>query len=206
VIEAKLLVYLLVMINPFAQLLYLWDLLQRMRRKDFASAYWRASLLSLGVFLLFATTGDFLFVRVFQVRLDAFRIFGGLVMLLVAYRSLREGAGSNLLTDGKSRELAPQLALPFLVGPGTIWVSIRLGQELPPLFLILGMLGVLFLNFAFVVTIHRFVSKLEGYRETLAGQYLNLLMRTNALFVGAIAVEMILSGVEGAYKTRGFMP
>jgi small neutral amino acid transporter SnatA (MarC family) len=140
------------------------------------------------------------------VRLDAFRIFGGLVILLVAYRSLREGAGTGLLVEGKPKDLAPQISLPFMVGPGTIWVSIRMGRDLGPLLGLSGLAAVLLLNLAFVTTMHRFITHLAVYQETLAGQYLNILMRTNALFVGAIAVEMILSGIEGAFKTRSFLP
>lgn len=202
----ELLVYMLVMINPFSQVLYLWDLLQRLERREFASTYGRASLLSLGVFVFFALTGDFLFQEVFQVRLDAFRIFGGLVILLVAYRSLREGAGSSLLIEGKAKDLAPQISLPFIVGPGTIWVSVRIGREMGPLLGPGSLAAVLMVNFVFVVMMHRFISHLEAYQETLVGQYFNLLMRTNALFIGAIAVEMVLSGIEGAFKTRSFLP
>jgi small neutral amino acid transporter SnatA (MarC family) len=35
-------------------------------------------------------------------------------------------------------------------------------------------------------------------RGSLLGAYFTILMRTSALFIGAIGIEMILSGLEGA--------
>ena len=202
----KLLVYMLVMVNPFSQVLYVWELTKELSWVEFASMYSRASLLSFGVFVLFAITGEFVFVRIFQVRLDAFRIFGGLIILVVAFRYFTEGSGSNLLFRGKAVDLAPDISLPFMVGPGTIWVSILIGKNLYLPLALAGIAAIMALNFVFVVVVKYFISELEGYRETLVGKYFAILMRTNALFVGAIAVEMILTGIEGAFRVHSSLP
>ena len=47
----ELLLYMLVMINPFSQVLYVWELMKQMSRGEFAATYGRASLLSFGVCL-----------------------------------------------------------------------------------------------------------------------------------------------------------
>lgn len=202
----KLLIYMLIMVNPFSQVLYVWELMREMSFKEFVSVYWRATALSLGVFVLFALLGEWLFESVFQVRLEAFRIFGGLLILAVAYRYFTAGAGSNMLFRGKAEDLAPDISLPFMVGPGTLWVSILIGKSLPVL-LGLGIIAAVIVgNFLFVIFIQRLVSDLEGYRETMVGKYFSVLMRTNALFVGAIAVEMIITGIEGAFESRALLP
>ncbi len=194
------------MINPYSQVLFVWELMRQIEYREFAATYWRASLLSFGVYLFFAVTGEFLFERIFQVRLDAFRIFGGLLILMIAFRYFSEGAGSNLLFRGKAEDLAPHISLPFMVGPGTIWVSIQIGQNLSLVLGIVGIALILLLNLCFVLLIHRFIFKLEGYKETLLGKYIGILMRVNALFVGAIAVEMILTGIEGIMEHRALLP
>jgi small neutral amino acid transporter SnatA (MarC family) len=89
-----------------------------------------------------------------------------------------------------------------MVGPATIWVSILTGRSLPVPFDVLQIAAVMALNFVIVCLAHRVVSHLETKRETLAGAYFTILMRTNALFIGAIGIEMILAGIEGV--TGGF--
>ncbi len=202
----KLFLYLLVMVNPFSQVLYVWELMKQMTFNEFASTYWRAGLLSFGVFVFFALTGEFLFEEIFQVRLDAMRIFGGLVILLISFRYFTDGSGSNLLFRGKAEDLSPHISLPFQVGPGTIWVSILIGQSQTVPFALLTLASVVFLNFCLVVIVHYFVQDLERYRETMISKYFGILMRTNALFVGAIAVEMILTGIQGTLESRAILP
>ncbi len=193
----RLFLYMLVMLNPFSQVLYVRDLMKEMSWRSFFVLYWRASILSFGVFLLFAVTGDFLFVQIFQVRLDSFRIFGGLIILLMAFRYFSEGAGGNLMFRSDPEELPSIISLPFMVGPGTIWVSILIGNGLPAIIGVAGIAVVLLVNLLIVTGVHFFIAELEGHSRGLVGKYFGILMRTNALFVGAIAVEMVLTGIEG---------
>lgn len=193
----RLAAYFLVILNPFSQVLFLWDLMRSMPGREFASVYGRASLLSLGVYALFALTGDFLFADVFQVRIDAFRIFGGLIVFIISVRYFTQGGGSAQFFRGQAADIATGISIPFMVGPATIWVSILIGRTLPAPIDVLLIALVLLVNFGFVVLIQRFVSKLEGERDSLLGAYFAILMRTNALFIGAIGIEMILAGLEG---------
>lgn len=187
--------YLLVLINPFAQVLYMWEVMQAMTWRQFNGTYFRASVLSFGVFAFFALTGDFLFTQVFHVQMDAFEIFGGLIILLIALRYFTDGAGANLLFRGDASDLAPSISLPYMVGPGTIWVSVVIGREANPLLALGGIAAVMLANFLLLAGAHRLVAELEGRKETMAGKYFAILMRTNALFVGAVSVEMIVSGI-----------
>jgi len=203
VTDLKLATYLLVLINPFSQVLYMWDLMKELSWREFASVYARATLLSFGVFAFFSLTGDLLLVHVFQVRTDALRVFGGLIMLMIALRFFTHGAGSSMLNRDAAHELAPNIALPFMVGPGTIWVSIMLGRSLPAGFDLVHIAVVLVVNLAFVASFHRVIAHLESAKETLVGSYFHILMRTNGLFIGAIGVEMILSGLVGVGAVPG---
>lgn len=187
-----------VLLNPFSQILYFAELMSSMKLREFSAVYFRASLLSLGIYILFAWTGDFAFREVFQIRADAFQIFGGLIMLVLAYRYITEGSGSNVLFKGRPEDLALKMSLPFMVGPGTIWVSILIGRNLPMLHSAGVLTGVLAANFAGMVLAQSVYTNLERHRETMVGKYVAILMRTNALFIGAIGTEMILAGLESS--------
>lgn len=194
----RLAAYFFVILNPFSQTLFLWDLMKSRRSREFAAIYGRASLLSLGVYALFAVTGEFLFVSVFQVRLDAFRIFGGLIVFLVSVRYFTHGSGSAQFFRGEATELATSISIPFMVGPATIWTSILIGRLLPTPLDVAVIAAVLGLNFAIVVAAQRLVARMDQARDNLLGAYFTILMRTSALFIGAIGIEMILAGIQGA--------
>lgn len=189
--------YFLVILNPFSQILFLGDLVSSMTWRHFAVVYARASLLSFGVYSLFALTGDFLFIDVFRVSIEAFRIFGGVIVLIIALRYFTEGYGSNQFFQGKVTDVASSISIPFMVGPATIWVSMLIGRNLPAFNAVIEISAVLFINYLGVIIAHRFLSRLDSLRDSLAGAYLTILMRTNALFIGAIGVEMILTGIGG---------
>jgi multiple antibiotic resistance protein len=194
----RLAAYFFVILNPFSQTLFLWELMKSRTSKEFVGIYGRASLLSLGVYALFAVTGEYLFVTVFQVRIDAFRIFGGLIVFIVSVRYFTHGGGSAQFFQGDATELATSISIPFMVGPATIWTSILIGRTLATPFDIAVIAGVLTLNFAIVALTQRVVARMGEKRGTLLGAYFTILMRTSALFIGAIGIEMILSGLEGA--------
>lgn len=189
----------LVIINPFAQVLYLSQLMNDLSFLDFARVHLRASILSFAVFLLFALFGEILLHHVFQVELASLQIFGGIIMLFIAHRYIAEGPGSNLLFRGDITELAPQISLPYMVGPGTIWVAIILGQAYPS-YVAAGLIaGVVVLNFLFVILVCLAFERVTGRKETRLGKYFAILMRTNALFIGAIAMEMVVSGLKASF-------
>jgi multiple antibiotic resistance protein len=195
--DLRLAAYFFVILNPFSQVLFLWDLMKSMNAREFAAVYARASLLSFGVYALFALTGDMLFSEVFQVRIDAFRIFGGLIVFIISLRYFTQGGGSAQFFRGEATELATSISIPFMVGPATIWVSMEIGRQLAAPIDVLLIGAVLAVNFLIVVAAQRLLSHMESNKESLLGAYFTILMRTNALFIGAIGIEMILAGLAG---------
>jgi multiple antibiotic resistance protein len=195
--DLRLAAYFFVILNPFSQVLFLWGLMTSMSWREFAGIYARASLLSFGVYALFALTGDMLFREVFQVRVDAFRIFGGLIVFMISLRYFTQGGGSAQFFQGKATEVATSISIPFMVGPATIWVSMEIGRTLAAPMDVLLIGAVLAVNFVIVTVAQRFLSRMNSNKESLVGAYFTILMRTNALFIGAIGIEMILAGLAG---------
>lgn len=195
--DLRLAAYFFVILNPFSQVLFLWGLMTSMSWREFAGIYARASLLSFGVYALFALTGEMLFRQVFQVRVDAFRIFGGLIVFIISLRYFTQGGGSAQFFQGKATELATSISIPFMVGPATIWVSMEIGRTLAAPMDVLLIGAVLAVNFVIVTVAQHFLSRMNSNKESLVGAYFTILMRTNALFIGAIGIEMILAGLAG---------
>jgi len=195
--DLRLAAYFFVILNPFSQVLFLWGLMTSMSWREFAGIYARASLLSFGVYALFALTGDMLFREVFQVRVDAFRIFGGLIVFIISLRYFTQGGGSAQFFQGKATELATSISIPFMVGPATIWVSMEIGRTLAAPMDVLLIGAVLTVNFVIMTVAQLFLSRMKRNTESLVGAYFTILMRTNALFIGAIGIEMILAGLAG---------
>lgn len=185
----------LIILNPFSQVLYLRELFSRLSFTEFFDTHFRASTMSFTILAVFAIAGQPILEHVFQVSLGSLRVFGGLVNLYVAYRFITVGEGSTLLFRGDIKDLAPQITLPYMIGPGVLWVAILMGRVNGPL-LAAGMIaGVLSINMGVVLAAYRLFGAAPEEQETRFAKYMAVLMRTMALFIGAIGVEMIFGGV-----------
>ncbi|MCB1049905.1 MAG: MarC family protein [Acidobacteria bacterium] len=188
---------LFVLLNPFLMSIYLLDLLKRLEPGQFFKVLMRAGLIAGTVFILFAWSGDLIFQRIIQARFSAFLIFGGLIFLLIALRFVFQGSGAVSEFRGPVQHLAGAVAMPFMIGPGTISASIFSGTLLPPLqaglAIALAMLAAVLSLFIFKL-IH---DHLHRSNASLLERYIDIIGRISALLIGTIAVEMIFRGLEG---------
>jgi small neutral amino acid transporter SnatA (MarC family) len=195
---------LFVLVNPFLLSIYLLDLIRRLDRKTFRSVLIRGSLIATGVFVVFSWMGDRVFSDVLHVRFAAFLIFGGIVFLLIALRFVFHGPESISEIRGDPAHLAGSVAMPFLIGPGTVSASIIVGARLPmvqaAVAIVVAMAAAIGSLLAFKI-VHDWVS---ARRVDLVERYVEVVGRLVALLIGSIAVEMILMGVEKWWES--FVP
>ena len=197
----KLFLLMLILLNPFSQALYLRELFDRLNFRTFLGVHFKASLYSFIIFVVFALFGEPLLDQVFQVRLGSLRVFGGLINIYVSYRFITVGEGSTVLFRGNISDLSPNITLPYMVGPGMLWVSILMGRLYPAPVAFAMIFGVLAVNMAFVMAAYALFQTGESGRETRLAKYFGVLMRMMALFVGAIGVEMIVGGIQELFAT-----
>lgn len=92
----------------------------------------RACVVALGVLVLFAVSGAFLF-KLFGITIDAFRIGGGLVFLLLGLPMLTNSGGGHAPTSTAVPHGDPSvvpLGVPLIGGPGAITtVMLLTGQS-----------------------------------------------------------------------------
>lgn len=186
----------LIMLNPFALFLYLQPIMDDLTHDKFMHVLFKATAISTGVFALFVISSDFLFERVFMIHFDSFRIFGGIIIFSYAYYFIIKGGKALIFVKENLDDLASEIALPFMVGPGTISLAILLSYEFPIHMGLVG-LGIVMLANYLILTFLKHVR--DGINKKMYqiafDKHMGLLLRINAFFVGAIGVDMVLRGI-----------
>ena len=187
---------LFVILNPFALAVYLVDLFRSNTSRDVLRILARAALIGGSVFALFAWSGQALFADVLQVRFAAFQVFGGILFLIIALRFMITGSQTLVVLRGSPGQVAGAIAMPFLVGPGSVSAATMAGLRLPlgqalvaiacALVAVVLLLGLFKLVFDFVT----------ARNAPLVERYVEIASRVSAMMVGSIAVEMTFDGVE----------
>ena len=124
---------LLALLNPFLVIVYLLDVVQKLDHKVFRLVLIRAGLIASAVFCCFALVGDIIFSSIIQAEFASFQIFGGLVFLLIGLQFVFRGPMAIEILRGESEHLAGAIAMPVLIGPGTISASVFIGKRHEPL-------------------------------------------------------------------------
>jgi multiple antibiotic resistance protein len=159
-------------------------------------------LIAAGIFLLFAFGGA-TFLRLLGISLDAFRLFGGLLLLLIALEMVfaREHGSRSTnpeVEEGKARadiSVFP-LAFPFIAGPGsltTILLAFGPAADNPPLFA--GLL--VCVAVALVITLLTLymvtpINRLMGVTGA------NVMNRLFGVVLGALAAQYVIDGLRGS--------
>ena len=185
-----------VLFNPFLMSAYLHDLMKDLKAGTFFAVLSRAFLISGTVFVLFAWAGDSLFARVLQVRFAAFLIFGGIAFLIISLRYMISGASMIANLRGPPEHLAGSLAMPFMIGPGTVSAAVLCGARLPFLFACLAIVAALVLSCLCLMAVKLLLDFVKQHNEPLVERYAEIVGRVSAIIVGTIALEMILKGVD----------
>jgi multiple antibiotic resistance protein len=186
----------LAILNPFALRLYLAGVMDDLESRIFVKVLFWASLISLVAFWVSAIMGEPLLVEIVGVRPEALRIFGGIIFFIIAYNYVTRGYRATEVLRGSLEELPSAIALPFMIGAGTITEAILLGKRHGPyLSMFLLFLG-LCLCFIIVVGFKLVKDCLKDEREKVFERYVNISSRINGLLIGAISADMVVSGIR----------
>ncbi|MBI1890250.1 MAG: MarC family protein [Burkholderiales bacterium] len=185
--------------NPFLMSIYLLELIRGLPTSAFLRVLVRGSFISACVFSLFAWGGETFFRDYLQVRFASFQIFGGIVFLLIGLRYVFSGA--NAISDlmrGTPDVIAGSIAMPIMIGPGTVSASVVIGTRLPYYGAVAVIFGTLALTILCLVAIKALHDRLKDSHAALTDRYIDLAGRMSALLIGTIAVDMIVTGVQRA--------
>jgi len=196
-------VLLFVLLNPFLLCVYLLDLIQELDVRRFGRVLVRAAVISSVVFVVFAWAGDAVFSRVLQVRFCAFQVFGGIVFLVIAIRFVLVGSRALSSLRGSAEHFAGSIAMPFMIGPGTVSASVLAGTRLPIALAALAIVAALSITVLTVLVLKILHDIVRTRDERLVERYVDIVGRISALVIGTIAIEMVFQGVDSWLATRG---
>lgn len=190
----------LAILNPFAVALYLRGVMDDLSYRTFARVLAEACLISLVAFWVFSVWGEFVLVNLLGVRPASMRIFGGVIFFVVGYNYVMKGYRTMELLRGSLEELPSAIALPFMIGAGTLTQSIIIGKRYGALMSLAILASGMAATFAVVITFNGLRHSMQGSREAVFDRYVNILVRINGLVIGAISAEMIVSGVHDLWR------
>lgn len=165
----------------------------------------KAVIISGGIILLFAVGGaDFL--SLMGISLAAFRIFGGLLLFLIALDMVyarESGTRTSTPERAENQRRADvsvfPLAFPFISGPGALatillWFGpVRLGNQ-PALFL--GLLAAATLVLAITLAMMWLADPLQ---RILGVTGANVTNRLAGVILGALAVQFVIDGLHSSF-------
>lgn len=192
--ESALLLFAL--LNPFLLVIYLLDLIQQLDAATFRALLLRAALIAGAVFAAFAAVGETIFSRVLHAEFASFQIFGGIVFVLIGLQFVFKGPTAMAELRGEASHAAGAIAMPVLVGPGTISASVVVGQRhdlLPACAVVLATTVVAVVAVMLLKALHDIVRQRH---EEIMERYIEIAGRISSLYIGTIAVEMIMQGVR----------
>lgn len=185
----------LILLNPFALFIYMVPLYKEQKLGTFFKVLASACFIAFIIYTSFAVFGQGIF-QALKVDFEAFRIFGGIVLVSFALSFILQGKKSMITTRGEIGSLASEVALPFIVGAGTITQSILIGEAFR------SVKGVFIIAIVMIVTFI-IVSSLMIARDKIPGKYTvafdknaEILLRINGFIVGAYGVDLIVIGVS----------
>jgi small neutral amino acid transporter SnatA (MarC family) len=187
---------LFVLLNPFLVMVYLTDVVEKLTREMFVRVLIRAGVIASAVFICFALLGDAIFSGIIQAEFASFQIFGGIVFLLIGLQFVFRGPTAITILQGESQHLAGAIAMPVLIGPGTISASVVIGKRHDLLIACAVVLVAVITSILAMLALKAIHDYFRPRYEPLVQRYIEIVGRITALFVGTVSVEMIMQGLR----------
>lgn len=187
----------LAILNPFALFLYLRPTMKDLPTFEYSEAIIKASMISLAIFLLFAIMHDVIFGIIFNIDFESFRIFGGIVIFAFAFLFIVRGQKAFIQLKGSVDDLASEIALPYMVGAGTISLSILMREDYGLFAAGIMLVLIIAIHTAIVIGLHVLRRGIDHKPGRAAFDHvMEIMLRISGFFLGAIGVDMILVGLR----------
>jgi multiple antibiotic resistance protein len=155
------------------------------------------------ILVVFALAGGALLATM-GISIDAFRIFGGLMLFLIALDMVYvRHSGARMTTSTEEAEAKRRedisvfpLAFPFIAGPGALATILLVTSELSPVSMLFwGMMAVVVLVLAITYALMRVTPRVM---RVLGVTGANVVSRLTGVILGALAVQFVIDGVRGS--------
>lgn len=190
----------LVLLSPFALFLYLRPVMKELSQREFVIVLFKATVISFVIFFVFMVSGNFIFRQVLGINFESFRIFGGIIIFSIAYLFIMKGQKAFFQLKGSLDDLAAEIALPFLVGAATISLTILMGNRFSVGVGTAILILILSINFFSILFLKYLRDRVSKKKLKIAfDKNMEILLRLNGFFIGAIGINMIIIGINRLY-------
>ena len=186
---------LFMLLNPFLLVVYMTDVFDKLPLATFRSVVIRAGIISTIVFSISAVLGDVIFRVLLQAEFASFQVFGGVVFLLIALRFVFEGNSAIQGLRGESKHIAGSIAMPLMIGPGTIGASIIVGKRLTHIPAVFSVTLAVLVSVSVMIALKYIHDYVRVRNEEIVQRYFDIAGRVTALVVGTFAIDMIMRGL-----------
>jgi len=159
---------------------------------------WKAAVTCGIVLITFALAGQFIF-RLFGIRLPAFEIAGGLILLLIGIDMLEAKRSPTQESSDETQEAAARedagivpLGIPMLAGPGAISSVMVLVGQAPNHWQMLAILGSIAIT---ALASYGVLSGADRIRRILGETGIRILVRIMGLLLVALAMQFFVNGL-----------
>jgi len=181
----------IVVINPFSKMLFTILLCKEYSGKELLQIVVRSNAIALLILSIFSFAGYWILKEFFHISIYSLRIAGGIVLAKIGFDYLDKGATFVVKRTKSLLEIsAVPIATPLIAGPAAIATVVTISVESGVLASVIALSVGILINFLLMIFALVF-SKRIG--ETL----IIVLIRILGLFIMALGVEMLLSGVVG---------
>jgi multiple antibiotic resistance protein len=190
-------------VNPVGGLAVFFALTGDDTEAERNSAAARTALFVIAILVAFTLAGSFV-LEFFGISLAALRIAGGLIVAHTAWTMV---TASSRLTPAENAEAGQKqdiaftpMAMPMLAGPGSIGVAMALAARPDPLTWMIGIVAAIVAMGVLVYVLLRVGAPLA---KRLGPGVLGAIDRILGFLILAIAIELIITGIHGAYPAFG---
>ena len=190
---------LFVIIDPPGNIPFFISLTERFSEDERNTISKKSTLIACGLLVLFALSGDLL-LRFFHISIESLKIAGGVLLFAIAVDILMGSTRKEIYAkrslkhiDIDSLAVFP-IALPLYTGPGAITATIVLSAEAYDVISKTLLLLAIIIIYVLVRLTHVYsdiVIKILGKSGS------DIVARLMAIFLAAIGVEYVFSGLEG---------
>lgn len=185
-------VALFVVVEPFGAVPLFASLTQHRPRDEQKRIARRASIVGATLLIVFAFVGPWL-LGALGLRLDAFQVAGGVVLLLAALDLIRgkQGCRCSAAEADPQREdvsIVP-IAIPMLAGPGAMGATMSLVAREPLPIVVLAIVAVFVISFLVL-------RAASTFQRLIGPAILAVVLRVLGLLLAALSIQSIVKGLS----------
>ncbi|ADB57596.1 MarC family protein [Archaeoglobus profundus] len=187
-----------VIVDPPGNIPFFIALTERFSEKERDRVSKKSTLIACALLIIIALSGDIL-LKFFHISIESLKVAGGILLFVIAIDILLGGARKEFYAkrglkhiDVDSLAVFP-IALPLYTGPGAITATIVLSAEasdIPSKILLIASIALVYIIVRLTHVYSEVVIKVLGKSGS------DIVARVMAIFLAAIGVEYVFSGLE----------